>query len=62
MLKFGMYEYPQESKQIVAGPELKSETEIDNQIDDLIRQLEAARKEAKGYIEKMNHEAFQTKN
>jgi len=60
VVKIGMSEYPQGKKQ-VAGHELTSIAEIDNQIDDLIRQLEAARKKAKQYIKKMNQEAFQTK-
>ena len=51
IVKIGMSEYPQGTKQLVAGPELTSEAEIDDQIDDLISQLEAARKEAKGFLE-----------
>ena len=46
-----MSKHPQETKQLVAGHELASEAEIDDQIDDLIRQLEGARKEAKGFLE-----------
>jgi len=46
-----MSEYPQEGKQVVIGPELISQSELDNQIDDLVRQLEVARKEAKGFFE-----------
>jgi len=44
-------EYPQEAKPIVTGPELASKTEINNQVDDLIRQLEAARKEAMEFLD-----------
>ena len=51
IVKIGMSEYPQAANPIVTGHELTSEAEIDNQIDDLIRQLEAARKEAKGFLE-----------
>ncbi len=50
VVKIGMAEYPQEAKQIVTGRELASDAEIDNQIDDLIRQLESARKEAKIFL------------
>jgi len=50
VVTIGMSEYPQAANPIVTGHELTSEAEIDNQIDDLIRQLEAARKEAKGFI------------
>jgi len=46
-----MSEHPQAAKQFITGPELTSEAEIDNQIDDLIRQLEAARIEAKKFLE-----------
>ena len=49
-VKIGMSEYQQEEKHIVTGHELTLKAEIDNQIDDLIRQLEAARKEAKEFI------------
>jgi len=49
--KISMSEYPQEAKQVVTGHKLISDVEIDNQIDDLIRQLEAARKEAKEFID-----------
>jgi len=41
---------PSKGKQIVSGPDLSSEAEIDDQIDDLIRQLEAARKETKNFL------------
>jgi len=51
VVKIGSSEYPQAANQIVTGHELKSETEIDDQIDDLIMQLEAARKEVKGFLE-----------
>ena len=50
VVKIGMAQYPQEAKQIVTGRELVSDVEIDNQIDDLIRQLEAARIEAKEFL------------
>ena len=50
VVKIGMSEYPQEAKQIVTGRELALDIEIDNQIDDLVRQLEAARKEATGFF------------
>jgi hypothetical protein len=50
VVTIGMSEYSQEGKQVVTGHELKSEAEIDAQIDDLIRQLEAARKEAKEFF------------
>jgi len=50
LVKIGMSEHPQEMKQLVSGPELASEAEIDEQIDDLISQLEGARKEAKGFL------------
>jgi hypothetical protein len=54
VVKIGISEYPQEAKQVVTGHKLTSETEIDDQIDDLIRQLESARIDAKKYIKKMN--------
>ncbi len=55
VVQIGMSECPQEeARQFVLGPALTSQAEIDNQIDDLIRQLELARVEAKQYIEKMN--------
>ena len=50
VVKIGMSEYPQEAKQVVTGHELTSDIEIDQEIDDLIRQLERARKEAKEYL------------
>jgi len=50
VVKIGMSEYPQETKRLVTGPELSSKAKIDDQIDDLIGQLEAARKEAMEFI------------
>ena len=50
VVKIGMSEYPQKAKQLVTGCELASEVEIDDQIDDLIRQLEVARKEAMEFL------------
>jgi len=49
-----MSECPQKTKHVVTGHKLASDVEIDDQIDDLLRQLEAARIEAKKYIGKMN--------
>jgi len=62
VVTIGISGHQQETKQLVTGSELLSEAEIDDQIDELISQLEAARKEAKEYIGKMNQEAFQTKD
>ena len=55
-VQIGMSYHPyEEAKRVILGPYLTSQAEIDNQIDDLIRQLELARIEAKKYIiEKMN--------
>jgi hypothetical protein len=50
VVKIGMSEYPQEAKQVVTGHELTSDIEIDQEIDDLIRQLETARIEAKEFL------------
>ena len=52
VVKIGMSEYPQKAKQLVTGCELASEVEVDNQIDDLIKQLESARIEAKNFLSK----------
>ena len=54
-VQIGMSYHPQEeAKRVILGPYLTSKAEIDKQVDDLIRQLELARVEAKKYIEKMN--------
>ena len=50
VVRIGMSEYPQEAKQLVTGCALATQAEIDRQIDDLIRQLELARKEAKSFL------------
>jgi hypothetical protein len=50
VVKIGMSEYPQEAKWIVTGPELRSEVEIDDLIDDLISQLESARIYVKKFL------------
>ena len=50
-VQIGMSECPQEeAKRFVLGPYLTSQAEIDKQVDDLIRQLELARKEAKEFL------------
>ena len=46
VVKIGM----SEANQIVTGHKLVSDVEIDNQIDDLIRQLESARIETKNFL------------
>ena len=51
VVKIGMSEHPHDGKQVVTGHRLASEAEIDGQIDDLISQLEAARKETKEFLE-----------
>ena len=55
-VQIGMSYHPyEEAKRVILGPYLTSQAEIDKQVDDLIRQLELARVEAKKYIiEKMN--------
>jgi hypothetical protein len=54
-VQIGLSQHPPEkSKSSVLGPYLTSQAEIDGQIDDLITQLESARKDAKKYIETMN--------
>jgi hypothetical protein len=50
IVRIGMSEYPQDAKQIVTGHKLTSPAEIDKQIDDLISQLESARKDAKNFL------------
>lgn len=52
VVRIGMSEYPQEAKQLVTGCALSTPAEIDTQIDDLIRQLELARKETKEFLER----------
>jgi len=52
VVKIGISEYPQDTKQIVTGHKLTSTVEIDDQIDDLISQLESARKDAKNFLNK----------
>ena len=52
-VQIGVSECPQEEARLfVLGPYLTSQAEIDNQIDDLIRQLELARIEAKNSLNK----------
>lgn len=51
VVTIGISEYPQEGKQVVTGHVLTSKTAIDKQVDDLISQLEEARKEAKEFLE-----------
>ena len=50
-VQIGMSYHPQEeAKRVILGPYATSVGEIDNQIDDLIRQLELARVEAKEFL------------
>jgi len=51
VVKIGMSEYPQVAKRVVTGPELASKAEINSQVDDLISQMEAARKEAMDFFD-----------
>jgi len=46
-IKIGVCEFSEQAKPILLGPELKTETEIDQFIDELISQLNKARVQTK---------------